>query len=553
MADAPLFDPYAPQPTFWQQHGAWLAPVAVFLSTAVLTVMAFPPYSAPEFAYAFAAPAILWAYARPRLKVYAWTLFAAQAVAWTILLCWLRHVTWVGLFLLGPFVGAWVGIWYLAAWWVMPRLPERHALVRMVAQLALAGCWVLVEWTRTWFITGFPWLPLAASQWQRISILQVAAYTGAYGVSFVLMAMNVGFAAYAHRLLREEDRSLLRRRSPEFMLALFLLLVCLTLQVREMVHRHFYTESLARVAFVQPDIPQSAKWDPEEAPRIQTILQRLNQAAGASLPDLILWPESAVPGPVKGDPAMQAWVEHLAKEARAPMLIGSNAIETGPAGTKAYDAAFVVAPDFGVQTTYYAKRHLVPFGEYVPLRPVFGWISKFVPLEFDISPGFDPAPLLVRLPGPTTAIGTLICYEDVFPQLARDSVRSGADVLAVLTNDAWYGEEGAAYQHAALSVLRAVETRRPVLRDGNAGWSGWIDEFGAIRYTLHDEQGSVYLGGTETVNITRDRRWVGVQSFYVQHGDWFVAACALLAVFGYFLLKTGTRPAPPRSSLAPRR
>src|SRR5471030_273371 len=323
MADAPLFDPYAPQPSFWQEHGSWLAPVGVFLSTIILTVMAFPPYSAPEFAYAFASPAILWAYSRPGLKLYAWTLFAAQAVAWIILLAWLRHVTWVGLFLLGPFVGAWVGSWYLAAWWVMPRLPSRPAIVRMIVQLGLAGGWVLVEWTRTWFLTGFSWLPLAASQWQRTSILQISAYTGAYGVSFILMAMNVGFAAYAHRLLREKDRSLFRRRSPEFMLALFLLLVCLSTQVREMAHRPAYTESLARVAFVQPDIPQSVKWDPADAPRIQATLRDQTLEAAADLPDLILWPESAAPGPVKGDPAMQAYVESLAAKAKVPLLIGS--------------------------------------------------------------------------------------------------------------------------------------------------------------------------------------------------------------------------------------
>ena len=312
MADAPLFDPYAPQPSFWQDHGAWLAPLSVFVSTVLLTVMAFPPYTAPEFAYAFASPALLWAYTRPPLKLFAWTLFAAQAVAWIILLAWLRHVTWAGLFLLGPFVGAWVGCWYLAAWWAMPRLPERPAFVRMIVQLGLAGAWVLVEWTRTWFLTGFSWLPLAASQWQRTSTLQIAAYTGAYGISFVLIVMNVGFAAYANRLLREKDRSLLRRRSPEFMLALFLLLVCLTTQVTEMAHRPAYTESLARVAFVQPDIPQSVKWDPADAPKIEAILRDQTLEAAANLPDLVLWPESAVPGPVRGDPATETWVDALA-------------------------------------------------------------------------------------------------------------------------------------------------------------------------------------------------------------------------------------------------
>ncbi len=113
---------------------------------------------------------------------------------------------------------------------------------------------------------------------------------------------------------------------------------------------------------------------------------------------------------------------------------------------------------------------------------------------------------------------------------------AGSDVLVVLTNDAWYGEGGAAYQHAAHAVLRAVETRRPVLRCGNGGWSGWIDEFGGIRYALTNEDGSVYFRGTGVADVTRDSRWVGRNSFYVEHGDWFVPVCAVLALFGYAAL-----------------
>jgi apolipoprotein N-acyltransferase len=112
----------------------------------------------------------------------------------------------------------------------------------------------------------------------------------------------------------------------------------------------------------------------------------------------------------------------------------------------------------------------------------------------------------------------------------------------VLTNNAWFGEGGAAYQHAANSVLRAVETRRPVLRDGNGGWSGWIDEFGNIRTTLVNDAGSIYFRGTKTVSITRDARWIGKLSFYTEHGDWFVAVCAVLALFGFALLKFSPKP-----------
>ncbi len=543
MPDAtPAADPYAVVPTFWDRHSDRVAPVVAFALTAFLAVVSFPPFKIPEAAYAMLVPGVFWAYLRPQFKVYAWTMFAAQAVAWTVILGWLHNVTWLGLLLLGPIVGAWIGTWYLAAWWTLPRMLGRPTLVRLVALLGLAGAWVLIEWTRTWVLGGFPWLPLAASQWQRASILQVASYTGAYGVSFVLVAVNVGFGAYAHRLFREGETGL-RKRSQEFFLAMFLLLVCLSIHVQEAFNRNRFTVPVARVAFVQPYIPQDVKWDPARGPGIITVLQQTTVAAAATRPDLILWPEATTPWAVKGDDNTRAFTESLALSAKAPLLIGSIAIENPKTpGERWFNGAFVIDPMTGLQTTYYAKRHLVPFGEYVPLRPVLGWITKFVPIGDDFATGTDSSPLVVSLRNTALTFGPLICYEDIFPGLARASVQAGADVLVVATNNGWFGEGGAASQHAANSVLRAVETRRPVLRDGNGGWSGWIDEFGNIRATLVNEEGSIYFRGTRTVNITRDARWIGRYSFYTEHGDWFVAVSAVLAVFGYALLRLNGRP-----------
>ncbi len=545
-------DPYDVGPTFWQRHAAAIAPLVASVLTAILTVASFPPYHAPEFAYVCLVPGIFWAYLRPSFRVYAWTMWAAQSVAWTVILGWLHHVTWVGLFLLGPVIGAWTGLWYLAAWWAIPRMAGRPTPIRLVTVLGLAGAWVVIEWTRTWFLGGFDWLPLAASQWERTSILQVAAYTGAGGISFVLVAMNVGFAAYGHRLLREGATGL-RRRSQEFLLALFLLLACLSIHVQETFNRLRYTVPFARIAFVQPDIPQVVKWDPAQAPAIVRVLQAETLAAASTSPDLILWPEAVTPLPARDDPGVRRFVEALAQRAHAPILMGSPAVETsavngglgGPGAERWYNAAFVVTPDLGLQTAYYAKRKLVPFGEYVPLRPILGWIGKFVPIGDDFARGTDSSPLLVRLRQGSAALGVLICYEDTYPELARATVLSGADVLTVLTNNGWFGEGGAAYQHAAHSVLRAVETRRPVLRCGNAGWSGWIDEFGNVRKVLVNEDDTIYFRGTGTANVTRDIRWVGKNSFYVEHGEWFVAVSAGLVALTAALLAMGGLPPVP--------
>jgi apolipoprotein N-acyltransferase len=539
-------DPYDIPPPWWQKHTPALVALAVFVATVLLTVISFPPFNVPEFAYAFASPAVFWAYRRPPFKLFAWTVLGACAVAWTILLGWLHHVTWVGLFLLGPLAGVWVGSWFLAAWWLMPRLPGRGTLERIVAVFGLAGLWVLIEWTRTWLLGGFPWLTLATSQWQRVSILQIAAYTGAGGVSFVLIAMNISFAAYAHRLMCEGLRGL-NRRSQEFFACLFLLVACVTIHVQEVFNRGRFAVPLGRVAFVQPYIPQTVKWDPARDQEILNILeQKTLQEAAENRPDLILWPEATTPWAVRGNDNMRDWVDSLAKRAKAPLLLGSIAIERrGTPEETLYNGAFVVDPLIGVQAVYYAKRHLVPFGEYVPLRPVLGWLDKVVPIEGDFQRGFDPQPLPMTLRGQPVTVGPLICYEDVFPSLARDSVRAGADVLAVLTNDAWYGEGGAAYQHAAHSVLRAIETRRPVLRCGNGGWSGWIDEFGSIRDTLTNAEGSIYTRTTRTVDVTRDARWIGRQSFYVQYGDWFLLVCVVLATLGFAIVYLGQPAEPP--------
>ncbi|MEY2878614.1 MAG: hypothetical protein RLZZ15_994 [Verrucomicrobiota bacterium] len=549
-------DPYAPRPSVWVRHGAWLVPAVVIAFTVGLTIAAFPPFHLPECACAFAIPGAFWAYTKPRFKVFAWTMFAAQAIAWTVLLGWLHHVTWVGLLLLGPFVGAWVGTWYLAAWWVLPRMLGQAVPVRLLAMTGLAALWVVIEWSRSWVLGGFPWLPLAASQWERASMLQVAAYTGAWGVSFALVMVNLGFAAYAHRMFREGQVGF-AKRSQEFFLASFVVLGCFTIHVQETAGRGSARRTLGRVAFVQPAIPQDVKWDAAKAPEIFASLEKTTLAVVPAKPDLVLWPEAVTPLAVRGDANAKAWVESVATRVRAPLLLGSLGIENaGRPGERWFNGAFVVTPDTGLRDEFYVKRQLVPFGEYVPLRPVLGWLKKFVPIgDDDPLRGEGASPLLVPLKAGPVVVGPLICYEDTFPALARASVRTGAGVLAVVTNNGWFGEGGAAYQHAAHSVLRAVETRRPVLRCGNAGWSGWIDEFGGVGVdpitkkpaVLTDERGSVYFRGAQTFTITRDARWIDRRSFYVEHGDWFVFACAAAALLGYALLVMAPPPPPPES------
>ena len=573
---------------FLRRHEQAVWAVLVGLATLGATVAMMPPARYPELAYVFAAPAVFWAFRAPSWRLFLWTIFAAQALAWTITLGWLRHVTAGGLLLLGPVVGAWVGAWFAAARWTMPRMAGRPWWQRVLMLLGLAGAWVVVEWTRSWFLSGFPWLPLAATQWERLSVLQPAAYTGAWGVSFVLIAVNVAFASYAWKLLGREERAeaeatgvgpsageprgifIGRSRCPEFLTAMVLLLGCLLLTARETFDRARHHRPWAEVGIVQPAIPQVVKWDPAEAGTILRTLEEETLRVAALRPDLLLWPEATTPLAAKGDAGMQAWTERLVRRAGVPLVFGSIGFEgEGTADDRWWNGVFLATPEAGMAEPFYAKRHLVPFGEYVPLRPVLGWLEKVVPVGGDFArgdgPGLIVAPVGRDRPGgeASTRLGALICYEDIFPRLARRSVAAGAEVLVVNTNNGWFGEGAAAYQHAAHSVLRAVETRRPVLRAGNSGWSGWIDECGAIRAVLTKEtasgeertrphareraqggDGTIYFRGGAVLEITRDARFVDVQTLYVRRGDWFVAAGAGLALLAWAVLRKPRAPKP---------
>jgi apolipoprotein N-acyltransferase len=365
--------------------------------------------------------------------------------------------------------------------------------------------------------------------------------------------MNLGFAAYAHRLFREGGTGI-NKRSQEFFLALFLLLACVSIHFQESFNRRGFSVPLARIAVVQPYVPQDVKWDPARAPAILEILRKTTLEAAALRPDLIIWPESVMPLTVRGDEVAETFVETLVKRTNVPLLLGSNAVEhMGTLTETWFNAAVLVSPGDGVAERYYAKRELVPFGEYVPFRPLLGWLNKIVPIgEGDFGRGESSSPLIVPLSGQVTVVGPLICYEDIFPQLARHSAMAGASVLTVLTNNGWFGEGGAAYQHAAHSVLRAVETRRPLIRAGNGGWSGWIDEFGIVRATMTNESGSIYFRGARAMDVTRDARWSERSSFYTEYGDWFVFVSAGLLMFGIALLKMAELPVRPAEPAVPR-
>ncbi|MGC9450347.1 MAG: apolipoprotein N-acyltransferase [Oceanipulchritudo sp.] len=524
------------------------------LCSGFLHALAFPPFDLAEAAYVFAVPLLLWGlFGRPFPREGLF-LFLGGWLTWIVLVFWLRNFTrhlefpmaeavgWLAMLALSFLLAVFWWIWGRVALAVVRRVRGRGIPWRLMVVPGLAGFWVLLEWVRGTILTGFPWLPLAASQWQRPLLLQIASVTGSGAVSFILVAFNVGISLYLFLLWKNRRGSWFQRLSFEFYLALALLFGAIAYGLHTSGAGRGGRLDGPRLGFVQPYAGAMEKWDMERMRENLDTLRDLTILVSYLKPGLILWPESPTPLPVKGNASMRQWVESLSREVQLPLLIGNVAREGGAQdpSRKWFNAVFFANPGTGLETDhYYAKRHLVPFGEYVPRWIPF--IDKVVPLEAEFFPGKSAAPVKMFHQGESLGkAGILICYEDIFPRLARENTLAGAEWHYVATNNVWYGEEAGAWQHAAHSVLRAVETRRPVVRCGNAGWSGWIDEFGHIRHVMLDEDRSIYFQGVEAVDFSLSAFWAGKLSPYVRRGDWFIAGCGLLSCL-LFPARSGRR------------
>lgn len=497
--------------------------------TVVLYIVSFPPFDYPEGGFLLLIPFLLWLRLKPTYRQVAWAGLAAGWIAWFFLIIWLRHVTWLGTILLSGIVGAHFMLWCLGTSWLNRRLSGKGPWLGVPYAVGAAALWVVIEHIRGWIFTGFPWLPLSASQWSRPIMLQSATFLGAWGISFSLVLLNAGIASYGVRIV-DYARTKAKTFCPEFYLALLVFVSLTFLQTRHIKGQE--REPLFRAAAMQPAIPQNEKWDPSMSQSVLTRIERNTLRLVPMQPDVIFWPEATLPYPIKGDPAMRAWAERVATQAETPIFAGALVAESEEVWK---NGVYLIRPKWGMYPKYYTKRHLVPFGEYIPLRNLWPWIDKFVPIEGDLYPGEDEALLPFSMEGRTIQVGSLICYEDVFPGLARRSTLNGAAILFVATNSAWYGKSAASFQHMAHSVLRAVENRRVVYRVGNDGWSGWIDEYGNVRDELLDENGRIWFSGGATWEIDRDKRWKGKETFYTLHGDWFVAVSwGILVAIGIF-------------------
>ena len=378
--------------------------------------------------------------------------------------------------------------------------------------------WTATELGRTYLFSGFPWVLLGYSQTDVLPIAQLASVFGVYGVSALVVSVSAALAASGLAIVAPADGrgDAGRTRIWPVAVAIGLVLsVAVWGSLRVTGSALTSSGTPVRVGLVQGNVAQGEKWDPTRATAIFESYLGLTRRAIREGADLVIWPESSTPFSFEEDRTAAEAVRQLARDGRVDILFGSNQVERATPN-RYFNAAFLLGPD-GEQKGVYRKMHLVPFGEYVPLKSLLSFAAPLVEAVSGFSPGTE-ATLLPTLGGPAS---TAICYEIVFPNLVRQSVADGSQLLTTITNDAWFGRTVAPYQHFAQASMRAIENGRYLVRAANTGISGIVDPYGRVvaRSDLF-----------ATAVVVGDVRFLRATTVYTRIGDAFAYASLALTV-----------------------
>jgi apolipoprotein N-acyltransferase len=440
--------------------------------------------------------------------------------------------------LLTAYLGLYVALYSAGVVWFRMLVP-RYGL------FAAPCLWVTLELLRTYLFSGLPWSLLGYSQYRQLDLIQIADHLGVYGVSFLIVLTNVALAEL-YLWLSPLFRGFRPARLPWELVTTAAMLVGLSwaystsLIASEGIER---PKAVLRVGVVQPNIDQAVKWN--QAYRDETLRRydRLTESFGYGT-DLVVWPEAATPFIYEREPVYQLQLVAMANRASAPLLFGSPAVRFD-ADRKPFllNSAYLLSPD-GQLLGRYDKQHLVPFGEYIPLKSsLLFFLEKLVEGIGDFQAGPGPTILSFQLkgsdgggPARRVKLGVVICYEVIFPDLVRRMPIGGAEFLVTITNDAWFGDSSAPYQHFSMVVFRSVENHLAFARAANTGISGFIDPFGRI------------IAASPLFTETSLQAEIPVRqekTFYSRHGDVFAYGCMLISLlfclYGFF----GTKGAEP--------
>ncbi|MCM2265163.1 MAG: apolipoprotein N-acyltransferase [Desulfuromonadales bacterium] len=498
-------------------------PDSVTLTAAVsggLLALAFPRPDWSWLAWIALVPLLLIMAKRPfRSGFVAGLTFFAAILYWVnIVMTTYGHLHPVLSVVAWLLLSAYLALFFAVATWAACRLKELRGYA---VPLTLPVLWVALEFLREFLLTGFPWATLGYSQHDNLMLLQSADLFGVYGLSYLVVLVN---AIIAEWLLA---RKLPKRRRP--MTAVLVMVVF----VAGAWGYGFWRLGMdlddrpdqLKVTVVQGNIPQDVKWQPEFQQETVRIYRDLSlTAARTEKPGLIIWPEAATPFYYQDANKLSAEVATVPLQADAALLFGSPAYRKEPGGIRYLNSAFLLGRE-GTEKGRSDKIHLVPFGEYVPLKRFLPFIDKIVVGIGDFSPGtINPLPLNGH------KLGVLVCYEAIFPELAREWVRQGSGLLVNITNDAWFGNSSAPWQHLAMVRFRAVENRVWIARAANTGISAFIAPSGRV----HAATG-LFVPAAATIEVGLGAR----PGLYARMGDLIPAL--FLAICVVWLVQTRKR------------
>lgn len=401
--------------------------------------------------------------------------------------------------------------------WSLARLSSRWGLRALLMTPAL---WVSTEYLRAHVLTGFPWCLLGYGLVDAERLSQVATVTGVYGLSLLAVLMS---GALAGVLIEPSKRTLVWLGSLALGLAGLSEVLGFT--------RSELTRPQQSVRLVQANISLDQAWDASSKQAMLDELDRLSRAETPKLEmdadscRLILWPETPAPFYFNNDREFRRRAEHLARSTASYFLFGFVDFRAahGRGERNPYNSVALLSP--AAQTvSQYDKVHLVPFGEYVPYASLFFFVDKISTEAGNFSPGER----IVVSPMGKGSLGTFICYEAVVPDLIRKFARDGAQVFVNVTNDAWFGESAAPFQHLMMARMRAVENCRYLLRAANNGISAVVDPFGRVVSRIQRNQRTALESSFEF------RKEL---TLYSRYGDWLAWLC--LALSGSLLTMAG--------------
>ena len=388
------------------------------------------------------------------------------------------------------------------------------------AALFTATFWVGLETVRTQYLIEFPWCLLGYTQYKNLYLIQIADILGVYGVSFMIVLINgLIFHLFLGSLYGTTQKKGIGFLKWEIPIACLITMGILGYGHYRLSEGQDQNENhqVLKVVIVQGNIDQSLKWDPAYQVKTLETYLKLTRENYDFKPGLIVWPETSIPFFFQDNNKLSRKLPSMVQESKASLLFGSPAYQRTSGTIKYYNRAYLIAPDANPPQSY-DKVHLVPFGEYVPLRKLLSFINRLVPAAGDFAKGEE----IVTINYEHLSMGVLICFEAIFPEIARVHTTKGANILVNITNDAWFGKTSAPYQHLAMTVFRAVENRRPLIRSANTGFSAFIGPQGKIiaRSSLFCEETLTVSPDISNSNLT----------FYTRSGDIFAFSMLLISL-----------------------